>query len=314
MLLALVGPQPADEPKAIAPADQWTGPEIVTARLDLTTMVSDPLLGAAQGVAYHDGKLYIYGDRYKPTPRRGVIREYTLKGDFTGREIDCGPAPFNHPTGLTWSDRYGCFLGFTVKQPAGNWRASTAIILQVDWPRALIDGHLRNAIFKRIEDDAAINGCRPQFVSIDERVLLATSDYGDVRPSVRIYDVARMLEHGRTSKPGVITHTFLTTPYTQNLWWDATNRQLIAVQNVVAGRGWRLTAIDLEKAVKAGRACPEDEFVDQVTFEFTDELEGFARLPNGLDVFVTAQTEKNIRIGTIEPVRVPTSAPTAEDE
>ncbi len=132
----------------IEKADASSGPALVTHRLQPQRTLSDPLLGAGQGVAYHDGNLYIYGDRYKPTPRRGVIREYSANGDFTGREIDCGPAPFHHPTGLTWSDHHGCFLGFTVKRAAGEWREPTAIILQIDWPRALADGHLRNAILQ----------------------------------------------------------------------------------------------------------------------------------------------------------------------
>jgi hypothetical protein len=34
-------------------------------------------LGAMQGVSFHDGRVYLYGDVWGAKPRVGVIREYT---------------------------------------------------------------------------------------------------------------------------------------------------------------------------------------------------------------------------------------------
>ena len=40
-----------------------------------------------------------------------------------------------------------------------------------------------------IDDDAAFNGCRPTFVTVDGRIARRmTADYGDVHPEVRLYD------------------------------------------------------------------------------------------------------------------------------
>ena len=44
-----------------------------------------------------------------------------------------------------------------------------------------------------IEDDAAVNGCRPEFVQVNGRTLLATADYGDVRPEIRLLDPEALL-------------------------------------------------------------------------------------------------------------------------
>jgi hypothetical protein len=44
-----------------------------------------------------------------------------------------------------------------------------------------------------IQDDAAVNGCRPEFVQLKGKVYLATVDYGDVRPEVRLYDPEKLL-------------------------------------------------------------------------------------------------------------------------
>src|SRR5271166_2095851 len=44
-------------------------------------------LGAMQGVSFHDGKVYLYGDVYSARPRVGVIREYTPDYKPTGRVV-----------------------------------------------------------------------------------------------------------------------------------------------------------------------------------------------------------------------------------
>ena len=57
-----------------------------------------------------------------------------------------------------------------------------------------------------IDDDAATNGCRPTFVTVGGRTFLATSDYGDIRPEIRLYDPEALLAAKRSSGPGVIVH------------------------------------------------------------------------------------------------------------
>ena len=46
-----------------------------------------PEVGACQGVAIVNNKLYFYGDRYDVTPRQGIIKEYNLDMKPTGRQL-----------------------------------------------------------------------------------------------------------------------------------------------------------------------------------------------------------------------------------
>src|SRR5262249_26874851 len=146
-----------------------------------------------------------------------------------------------HPTGLTRHDRYGTFLGDTVQQKG--------VIYRLDWERMWQDGNLDRAVLAEVEDDAAVNGCRPEVVRLRGKAYLATADYGAVRPEVRLYDPEKLLAAKRSSAPGVVAHRFLCGPFNQNLHWDAERGQLTCIQNVIAGRGWRLDVLDLEKAV-----------------------------------------------------------------
>ena len=135
-----------------------------------------------------DGKIYAYGDVYRSQPRVGVIREYNERLESTGRVVWLrrgGKPLIVHPTGLTWHDRYGTFLGDTIK--TADPVRSRAVIYQLDWQKAWSKGDLDEAVLKVIEDDAAINGCRPEFVKLDGRPFLATADYGDLRPEIRLY-------------------------------------------------------------------------------------------------------------------------------
>ena len=77
-----------------------------------------------------------------------------------------------------------------------------ARIYRLDWEQAWKDGNLDRAVLGEIDDDAAINGTRPVFVSLGGKTYLATADYGDVHPEIRLYDPDRLLAAGRSSAPG----------------------------------------------------------------------------------------------------------------
>lgn len=181
----------------------WKG----NAALDQVVVASDPSLGAAQGASYRENRLFFYGDVYQAKPRVGIIREYTLDLKPTGRDIQLarnGKPLLVHPTGLTWDVRFGCFLGDTVNK--------VATIYKLDWQKALEKGNLDSAVLAVIRDDAATNGCRPEFVTLKGRRLLATADYGDVRPAVRLYDPQRLVAAGRSSAPGTAWPQFPADP------------------------------------------------------------------------------------------------------
>jgi hypothetical protein len=84
----------------------------------------------------------------------------------------------------------------------------------------LKDGNLDAAVLAEIHDDAASNGCRPEYVTVKGRRLLATADYGDVRPAVRLYDPRLLAEAKRSSAAGVSVATIPCDPFNQNLFWE----------------------------------------------------------------------------------------------
>ena len=58
------------------------------------------------------------------------------------------------------------------------------------------------------------------FVSLGGKTYLATADYGDVHPEIRLYDTDRLLAAGRSSAPGGHHHRVLCGPFNQNLHSD----------------------------------------------------------------------------------------------
>jgi hypothetical protein len=261
-------------------------------------------LGAMQGVSFRDGKVYLYGDVWSAKPRVGVIREYTTDYQPTGRVVWLrrgGKPLLVHPTGLTWHEPWGTFLGDTVNRKA--------VIYRLDWKRAWQDGDLDHAVLDTIDDDAAVNGCRPEFVTLQGKPYLATADYGDVRPEVRLYDPQKMLAVKRTSAPGVVAHRFLAGPFNQNLHWDAARGQLTCVQNVILGRGWRLDVLDLARAVADGRADGPGVRVRVLTFPPHDELEGYRPLEGDRALFVTSGRKDNVVVGDVKIVEPRESLP-----
>ena len=225
-----------------------------------------------------------------------MIREYDMDLNPTGREVwlrQAGRPLIVHPTGLTWDDRWGTLLGDTVNKKA--------IIYRLDWQRAWSDGNLDHAVLDVIDDDAAINGCRPTFVTYNGRTLLATADYGDIHPEIRLYDPELLIKAHRSSAPGVEVHRVLCGPFNQNLHWDAESGRLTCVQNVIEGRGWRLDVIDLAKGIAGGRATEPGVRVRTFTFPPHDELEGYWPLDRERSLFATSRRDGNLTVGVIRP-------------
>ena len=290
---ASTGQQVPTPAQHVPPPD---GTWMTDAVVDQVSAVTDPSLGAGQGVSVFDGKLYAYGDVWGANPRTGVIREYDLDLKPTGRVVwlrRAGKPLILHPTGLTRDARFGTFLGDTVNKKATIYR--------LDWERAWQDGNLDNAVLDTVEDDASVNGCRPEFVKVGGRTYLATADYGDIHPEIRLLDPEALVRARRTSAPGVVVHRILSGPWNQNLSWDPEMGRLVCVENVIEGRGWRLDTLDLEKAVADGRADGPGVRVARVTFEPHDELEGYCRLDRSRVLFITSSRSGNLVAGVIHP-------------
>ena len=262
-----------------------------------------PEVGACQGVAIVNNKLYFYGDRYDVTPRQGIIKEYTLEMKPTGRQLwlTQGETPrLTHPTGIAYLDKNNVFIGNTVKQKG--------TIFLIDWELAWQDGNLDRAIKHEVIDDKMINGCRPALVAVNGRRLIATSDYGNQGNEIRLYDPQALAKESKTSAAGVLVRKFLCGPFNQNLHWDAEAGKIVCVQNVISGRGWRLQTLSPSLAELMNQPASSkkpDQVVDlsgspSLVFSPPTELEGYCQLPNGKSLFVTARRQNNVVIADLE--------------
>jgi glycerophosphoryl diester phosphodiesterase len=261
-------------------------------------IISDTTIGEAQGGVYKNGRVYVMSDMSFKDPRVGVIVEYDYdKGTLlpTGRRIQLtrnSESLLMHPTGLTFHPKLGAFLGNTV--------AGKSTIFKLDWDTALREKNLDHAVLKEINDDAARNGGRPEFVTVKEngveRTLLATADYNTQTPEIRLYDAQRMEQIGHTDSPDVLVRRIKASPYNQSLLWDAGKHTLTCIQNVTLGRGWQFDVIDLDIAMKAGDVESPGARISKKVFPPHDELEGVVALPDAM-LFMTSSYNDNYVIG-----------------
>ena len=274
-------------------ATAFINSEVTTAIERETTVDS---LGACQGVSYQNGRVFLYGDR-----ETGIIREFKLQKDsliYLGKEYKLtlnGADVIGHPTGIAYHAGSPVFIGNSVRlNPEGTqWKA---VMYQVNWKGLLktrtLDGNLLNTI----EDDACIQGTRPEYVKYNNKWYVATADYGDHGNEVRLYDPEKLAKCKKTSDVGVLYKKFTCTPWVQNLHWVNSKGVLVLIQNQIEGRRWRFTYIDLAKSIEAGKMM----VIKQVDFNNrTDELEGFTFLndtQNG--IAVTSSRKNNVNYTT----------------
>lgn len=247
-------------------------------------------LGACQGAAFIGGKVYLYGDR-----EVGVLREYRLGADtlhYQGKEIRLtleGKDLINHPTGIAHHNQLPVFIGNSIRLNAGGtlWKA---VIYQVNWANMLKSGTLDGNLIHTVEDDACIQGTRPEYVEYEGKWYVATADYGDKRNEVRLYDPATLQKAGKTSAPGVLVAKFSCGPWVQNLHWVAGKGILMLIQNQVEGRKWRFTFVDLKKSLQKG----EQVVLRSIDIDKADELEGFTLTGNSRGFAVTSSRKDNV--------------------
>jgi hypothetical protein len=250
-------------------------------------------LGACQGISWQHGKAYLYGDR-----EVGMIREFEWKGDsllYTGHECRLtlnDTDVINHPTGLAIHGKLPVFMGNSVilNKATNQWKA---IIYCIDWAGLQRTGTLDGGnLLNVIEDDACIQGTRPEYVEYDHKWYVATADYGNRANEVRLYDPS-VLQHARkTSEKGVVYKKFTCGPWVQNMQWIPGKNLLLLIQNQVEGRKWQFTYVDLKKSLESGKA----EVVKVVsTIDRGDELEGFSFLSSlSKGVAVTSSRKGNV--------------------
>lgn len=249
-------------------------------------------LGACQGISYQKGRIFLYGDR-----EVGMIREFKLENDslvYQHKEYKLtqkGQDIINHPTGIAYNGRGPTFIGNSIRLNAAGsqWRA---VIYNVNWKGLLKTGTLDGNLINTIEDDACIQGTRPEYVKYDGKWYVATADYGDHGNEVRLYDPEKLAKAKSTKEPGVLYKKFICTPWVQNLYWKADKGILVLIQNKMEGRQWRFTYIDLKKSIAAGKQV----IISQVDgINRADELEGFSFLgDNKNGIAVTSSRSNNV--------------------
>ncbi|KAA6439501.1 hypothetical protein FEM33_14725 [Dyadobacter flavalbus] len=264
---------------------------VVTPEMRLQSTHTIDSLGACQGASFIEGKLYLYGDR-----EVGMIREYQLKDGslvYQNKEIQLtqnGNDLINHPTGIAWRKGMPVFIGNSIRlnQEGTLWKA---VIHQVDWHGLKKTGTLDGNILSNIDDDACIQGTRPEYVSHKGKWYVATADYGDKKNEVRLYDPYALAKAGKTSEKGVLVTKFSCGPWVQNLHWMEEKGILILVQNQVQGRKWRFTFLDLEKSIAQG----SQHVIRSIDIDKADELEGFTFFNKSrTGVAVTSSQKENV--------------------
>lgn len=232
-------------------------------------------LGACQGVSWQSGRLFLYGDR-----EVGMIREYKIAGDsivyvnkeckLTQHDTDV----INHPTGIAIHDKMPTFIGNSIRlnKEGTLWKA---VIYAVNWKGLLKTGTLDGNLLNTIEDDACIQGTRPEYVQYKNKWYVATADYGGKANEVRLYDAALLQYAKKTSEKGILVKKFTCSPWVQNLHWIPGKNILVLIQNQIEGRKWRFTFLDFEKSMATGT----EQVIKVVDInDRPDELEGFTFL------------------------------------
>lgn len=263
--------------------------------MQLTRSFTIDSLGACQGISWLNGKAYLYGDR-----EVGMIREFEWKGDslqYTGHEYRLtlnDTDVISHPTGLAVHGKLPIFMGSSVvlDKAANTWRTT---IYCINWAGLKKTGTLdKGNLLNVTDDDACIQGTRPEYVEYNHQWYVATADYGNKANEVRLYDPAALAHAHKTSEKGVLYKKFTCGPWVQNMQWIPEKGLLVLIQNQIEGRKWQFTYVDLKKSVESGKA----EVVKVVdSFDRGDELEGFHFLSSlSKGIAVTSSRRQNVNV------------------
>ena len=260
--------------------------------MNIKRSVTIDSLGACQGISYQHGKALLYGDR-----EIGMIRQFSFDHDtlvYDHKECKLtvnGKNVINHPTGVAYHGNMPVFMGNSIRlnKEGTSWKA---VIYCINWAGLWKTGTLDGNLNKTIEDDACIQGTRPEYVKYKNKWYVATADYGNHGNEVRLYDPERLSHCDKTSEAGVLFKKFTCTPWIQNLYWLNDKGIIVLIQNQIEGRKWRFTYVDLEKSIEKGQM----QVLKTVDIdERADELEGFAFTgDNSKGIAVTSSRKNNV--------------------
>jgi len=264
--------------------------------MNLQRSITVDSLGACQGISYQKGKIFLYGDR-----EVGMVREFKLVNDslvYLHKEYKLtinGQDLINHPTGIAYNGVGPTFIGNSTKlNPEGTqWKTE---IFCVDWKGLLKTGTLDGNVINTIDDNACIQGARPEYVKYHNKWYVATADYGNHGNEVRLYDPEKLKNCKHSNEPGVLFKKFTCTAWVQNLNWIADKGILVLIQNKIEGRQWQFTYVDLDKSIETGKQVVISQ-IDHIGR--ADELEGFAFTGDDRNgIAVTSSRSNNVNFTT----------------
>ncbi|MBB6109479.1 hypothetical protein SAMN05421821_104108 [Mucilaginibacter lappiensis] len=263
-----------------------------TVDMTIARTITIDSLGACQGISYQNGRIFLYGDR-----EVGIIREFKLVGDsltYINKEYKLtqdGQDVINHPTGIAYNGTGPTFMGNSIRlnKEGTKWRA---VIYCINWKGLLKTGTLDGNLMNTIDDDACIQGTRPEYVKYNNKWYVATADYGNNGNEIRLYDPEVLRAASKTSEKGVLYKKFTCTAWVQNLHWIASKNTLVLIQNQKEGRMWRFTYIDLKKSIETGT----QQVIREINIDGKqDELEGFSFLGDaGKGIAVSSSRKNNV--------------------
>lgn len=234
---------------------------------------SYPLIGAGQGIQFINDKIYLYGDS-----EIGIVQELELNLDptgWTGALTYHGENLISHPTGIAYKDGYPTIMG-----QAGRFYI-------IDWGIFRKEGNLDNAIIKIVKDAISYKGARPEYVSIGDKWYIATAAYEiDGLSEIRLFDPDNFETAEHVDDSNVTMYRFPVSAFVQSLHWQASIGQIVLVQNIDYERGWKLTYLDLGKAIENWNGL-YDAVTKTECFAYGSELEGYSVLPNERRLFLT---------------------------
>lgn len=258
--------------------------------MTVTRTLTIDSLGACQGISYQNGRIFLYGDR-----EVGMIREFKLIGDsltYINKEYKLttnGHDVINHPTGVAYNGSGPTFMGNSIRlnKEGTKWKA---VIYCINWDGLLKTGTLDGNLTNTIDDDACIQGTRPEYVKYNNKWYVATADYGNNGNEVRLYDPEALKKATKTSEKGVLFKKFNCTAWVQNLHWIASKNTLVLIQNQKEGRMWRFTYIDLKKSIETN----SQQVIKEINIDGKqDELEGFSFLDDTEKGIAVSSSRKN---------------------
>lgn len=267
-----------------------------TIKVSVVDSLTADSLGACQGVYIQGNNMFLYGDR-----EVGVIRKYSFNNNelqYSGKEIQLtvdSKDVINHPTGIAYDSASGlAFIGNSsrLNKEGTLWKAN---IFLVKWDSLINGKSFEESLIREIEDDACIQGTRPVMLTYKGKQYVATSDYGNKANEVRLYDLEAMKSVSKTSEKGVLQHKFSCSPWVQNLCWIPEKNILVLIQNQIEGRYWRLTFLDFEKSISAGK----EQVIKVIDIGKSSELEGFALLSASTAIATTSSRKNNVSILSI---------------